>query len=49
VLFRSNSAFRARRSVAATRLLHPGLLDFDAWLARHRGAIPVPAPLAASA
>jgi uncharacterized protein YbjT (DUF2867 family) len=29
---------RPRRPVAATRALHPGLLDFDAWLARHRDA-----------
>jgi len=29
-----NAAFRARRPVDATRRLHPGALDFEAWLAR---------------
>ncbi|MGZ5715519.1 MAG: NmrA family NAD(P)-binding protein [Caldimonas sp.] len=38
-----NDAYRARRSVAATRALYPGLLDFDAWLAANAGKIPVPA------
>jgi uncharacterized protein YbjT (DUF2867 family) len=27
-----------RRPVAETRALHPGLMDFDAWLERHRDA-----------
>jgi uncharacterized protein YbjT (DUF2867 family) len=38
-----NRAFCARRPVAATRALHPGLQGFDAWLARHGHHIAVPA------
>lgn len=34
-----NDAFRARRPVQATRVLHPGLQDFDAWLATNREAL----------
>lgn len=34
--------FRGRRDVAATRRLHPGLLGFEAWLARHAHRIAVP-------
>ena len=30
-----NTEYCARRSVAASRALHPGLLDFKAWLERH--------------
>ncbi len=41
-----NAAFRAARSVAATRALHPGLMRFDDFLARHAAQIPV-APRAA--
>lgn len=33
--------FCARRSVADTRSFHPGLMDFDAWLARHAQDIPL--------
>lgn len=32
--------FRAVRDVAATRALHPGLMDFDSFLARHAAHIP---------
>jgi len=35
-------AFRGRRSVEATRRLHPGALGFDAWLARHAHRITIP-------
>ena len=38
-----NALFRAERPVEQTRELHPGLLSFGEWLARHVGAIPVPA------
>jgi len=34
--------YRARRSLEATRALHPGVLNFDAWLACHADRIPVP-------
>lgn len=34
-----NAAFTARRPVAATRRLHPGLLDFDAWLDANADAL----------
>ncbi len=34
--------FRGRRDVQATRRLHPGVLGFDAWLARHAHRIAVP-------
>jgi uncharacterized protein YbjT (DUF2867 family) len=37
-----NAAYCAARSVEASRALHPGLLDFDGWLARHAAAIAVP-------
>ncbi|HSV50746.1 MAG TPA: NmrA/HSCARG family protein [Burkholderiaceae bacterium] len=36
-----NAAFCALRPVQATRALHPGLLDFAGWLARHSGALRV--------
>ena len=36
-----NSEFCARRSVATSRALHPRLLDFKAWLARHGAALRV--------
>ncbi len=35
--------FCAARPLARTRELHPGLLSFDAWLARHGSRIPVEA------
>ena len=38
--------FIARRPVADTRALHPGLLNFDGWLARHARRLAVPPPLA---
>lgn len=34
-----NDEFCARRNVAASRALHPQLLDFRQWLARHAGAL----------
>jgi len=34
-------AFRARRPVATTQALLPGVLDFEGWLARHAARIPV--------
>lgn len=37
-----NDAYCARRDVAATRMLHPGLQGFDAWLSRHARRIPLP-------
>jgi hypothetical protein len=37
-----NDAYCALRDVAATRALHPGLLDFDGWLKRDGARIPVP-------
>lgn len=36
-----NDEVRAMRPVAATRELHPGLLDFDAWLALHAHRLPL--------
>lgn len=36
--------FSAIRSVEKTRLLHPGLLDFDTWLARNASRMPITAP-----
>jgi len=36
------AAFRGRRAVDATRRLHPSLLGFDAWLARHAHRIAIP-------
>lgn len=44
-----NAEYCARRGVEATRMLHPGLMDFDAWLARHVGALPVKPSLARTA
>lgn len=38
----ANAALREARPVEATRLLHPGLLDFRAWLAINGRRIPVP-------
>lgn len=38
----SNIAWRVRRSVAVARLLHPGVLDFDGWLARRGHRVPHP-------
>jgi len=43
-----NGDYCARRPVAATRALHPGVLDFDAWLALHAGEL-VPRPVASVA
>jgi hypothetical protein len=34
-------AFLNARSPKVSRELNPDLLDFDAWLAKHAGAIPV--------
>jgi uncharacterized protein YbjT (DUF2867 family) len=34
-----NPRYCASRPVAATRVLHPALLGFDGWLARHREAL----------
>lgn len=39
-----NGDVRARRPVAESRALHPGLLDFGGWLARHAHAMPIAAP-----
>lgn len=39
-----NDELRARRPVAETRALHPGLLDFGGWLARHAHDMPIAAP-----
>ncbi|MBN8488529.1 MAG: NmrA/HSCARG family protein [Burkholderiales bacterium] len=36
-----NDEYRARRSVAASRVLHPGMLDFRQWLARHACEVPL--------
>jgi uncharacterized protein YbjT (DUF2867 family) len=36
-----NDEVRAMRSVSAARNLHPGLLDFDAWLALHAHRLPL--------
>ncbi|MBL8344136.1 MAG: NmrA family NAD(P)-binding protein [Rubrivivax sp.] len=36
-----NDEVRAMRPVAATRELHPGLLDFDAWLTLHGHRLPL--------
>ena len=36
-----NDAYRAEQSVERTRELHPGLLDFEGWLARHAHQINV--------
>jgi uncharacterized protein YbjT (DUF2867 family) len=36
-----NDAFRAPRSVEATRALNPALKGFDAWLAANKAAIPL--------
>lgn len=38
---------RAARDVEATRALHPGLMDFDAWLRAHAARIPVAPRVAA--
>ena len=37
--------YRASRSVEAARTLAPSLMDFDQWLARYKGAIPLQEPL----
>lgn len=42
-----NLSYCGNRDVEAARALHPGLLSFEAWLARHAARIPLPAPLAA--
>jgi len=34
-----NDVYRAQRDVATARALHPGLQDFDTWLARHLPAL----------
>jgi uncharacterized protein YbjT (DUF2867 family) len=39
--------FRARRDVTETRALHPGLMDFDAWLRANASRIPVAPRIAA--
>lgn len=36
-----NEGYRAVRAVDATRALHPGLMGFDAFLARHAGRLPI--------
>lgn len=36
-----NDAYRAARDVDATRALHPALMGFDAFLARHAGEMPI--------
>ena len=36
-----NAEFCALRDVAATRALHPGLMRFDEFLARHAGQLPI--------
>ncbi|MFO1327517.1 MAG: NmrA family NAD(P)-binding protein [Rubrivivax sp.] len=42
-----NAAYCATRDVAATRALHPGLMDFERFLARHADELPIaPAALA---
>lgn len=50
-LFRFHAEFeaeiRAARSVAATRALHPGLMDFAAWLRANAARIPVAPRVAA--
>ena len=38
-----NGMFRALRSVAETRELHPGVQDFKTWLNRHAPRIPLAA------
>jgi uncharacterized protein YbjT (DUF2867 family) len=35
--------YTASRDIEGSRRLHPGLLSFDAWLARHKGQIPLEA------
>ena len=35
--------YTASRDIEGSRRLHPGLLSFDAWLARHKGRIPLEA------
>jgi uncharacterized protein YbjT (DUF2867 family) len=42
-----NDRYLASRPVAATRALHPGLMNFDGWLERHRSGLPVPAMVGA--
>lgn len=37
------ASYCGARPVEATRFLHPGLQDFEAWLARSAGQMPVPA------
>lgn len=39
--------FCAARDMACARELHPGLMTFAAWLARHRGQLPIEAAAAA--
>jgi len=36
-----NAEFCAPRDVAATRALHPGLMRFEDFLARHAGQLPI--------
>jgi uncharacterized protein YbjT (DUF2867 family) len=37
-----NAEYRAEQPVARSRLLHPGLLDFEAWAARHAHRFSLP-------
>lgn len=37
-----NQQFVAARSLEVTRSLHPGVLDFEAWLAKYGSQIPLP-------